>query len=65
MNQYMLTVVREEDDFVFFNMFVNGNLVNLGGFLCMNHELFDLLFKDLFRSSRGNCIKAFCPPRPS
>jgi hypothetical protein len=31
----------------------------------LKRELFDRLFKDLFRSSRGNCIKAFCAhPRP-
>ena len=60
MNRYTLTVVKEVEDGFYFNLFVNGNLVNLGGPLYLGREAFDHLFKDLFRGSKGNCIKAFC-----
>lgn len=65
MNRYTLTVVRETGGLVYFNMFVNATPVNPGGVLCLKQELFDQLFKDLFRGSKGNCIKAFCAhPKP-
>jgi hypothetical protein len=60
MNRYTLTVVKEVDGSVYFNLFVNGSLANLGGLLYLSKEAFDQLFKDLFRGSKGNCIKAFC-----
>ncbi len=60
MNRYTLTVVKEAEDGVYFNLFVNGNLANLGGLLYLGREAFDQLFKDLFRGSKGNCIKAYC-----
>ncbi|MBE0465679.1 MAG: hypothetical protein IBX71_00425 [Candidatus Desulforudis sp.] len=60
MNRYTLTIVKEANDGVHFNLFVNGGLTNLGGLLYLRKEAFDQLFKDLFRASKGNCIKAFC-----
>ncbi len=64
MNEYRLTIVKETQHHVFFNFFVNGCLSNLDGFICMGKENFDRLYKDLFKASKGNCIKAFCcnPP---
>lgn len=60
MNRYTLTVVKEADGNIYFNLFVNGSLVNPGGLLRLETEVFNQLFKDLFRGSKGNCIKAFC-----
>lgn len=64
LSEYRLTIVRETPDHIFFNFFVNGSLGNTDGFICLNKVDFDQLFKDLFKSSKGNCIKAYCcnPP---
>lgn len=63
-NEYRMTIVKETPDHIFFNLFVNSSLSNLQGFICLSRTDFDQLFKDLFKSSRGNCIKAYCcnPP---
>ncbi|MCL6638141.1 MAG: hypothetical protein K6T80_00490 [Firmicutes bacterium] len=64
MNEYRLTIVKETSEHIFFNFFVNGSLSNLNGFVRLRKNDFDQLFKDLFKASRGNCIKAYCcnPP---
>lgn len=60
MNQYRITIVKETPNHIFFNLFVNSSLTNLQGQLCLSRDDFDRFFKDLFKSSKGNCIKSYC-----
>jgi hypothetical protein len=58
-NRYQIIIVRKTRFHIFFNLFVNNILTNTDGYICMEKEDFDRFFKDLFRSSRGNCFKAY------
>lgn len=64
MNQYRLSIVRVTRRHTFFHLFVNGALTNTDGYICMENGEFDRFFKDLFKSSRGNCVKAYSTNPP-
>jgi len=64
-NEYRLIIVRETPHHIYFNLFVNGSLSNIQGFLCLEKQSFDRLFKDLFRASKGKCIRAYCQNPPT
>lgn len=64
-NEYLLSIVRITRHHVFFNLFVNGNLSNTDGYICLPTGDFDRLFRDLFRSSRGRCVKVFSQNPPT
>ncbi|MFZ5596484.1 MAG: hypothetical protein ACOY31_05680 [Bacillota bacterium] len=57
MNQYKLVVVVETGEHAYIRMFINDTLVNPEGLIRLKHSDLDQLFKDLFKGSRGNCIK--------
>ncbi|MCL5057621.1 MAG: hypothetical protein M1130_06420 [Actinobacteria bacterium] len=60
MNEYRLVVVVETKEHSYIRMFINGSLVNPEGLVRLKHGELDQLFKDLFKASRGNCIKCRC-----
>ena len=60
MNEYKLVVVIETKDHAYIRLFINNALSNPEGLLRLKHCELDQLFKDLFRASKGNCIK--CRP---
>ena len=60
MNEYRLGVVVETKDHVYIRMFINSSLVNPEGLIRLKHPELDQLFRDLFKASRGNCIKCRC-----
>lgn len=60
MNEYRLVIVVETKDHSYIRMFVNNTLINPEGLIRLKHSELDQLFKDLFRSSKGNCIKCRC-----
>lgn len=60
MNEYRLVIVVETKDHAYIRMFVNNTLVNPEGLIRLKHSELDQLFKDLFKASRGNCIKCRC-----
>lgn len=57
MNKYKLINVMETKEYVYLKIFVNDNLINPEGLIRMKPQEYDQFFKDLFRGSRGNCIK--------
>lgn len=61
MNEYRLVVVVETKEHAYIRMFVNNVLVNPEGLIRLKHAELDQLFKDLFRGSKGKCIKCHCP----
>ncbi|TYO94698.1 hypothetical protein LX24_02165 [Desulfallas thermosapovorans DSM 6562] len=63
-NKYQLSIVTLTKNHVFFNFFVNGSLANTDGYICMSINDFDRLYKDLFRSSKGQCTKNFSSNPP-
>ncbi|MFZ5590429.1 MAG: hypothetical protein ACOY81_01270 [Bacillota bacterium] len=60
MNEYKLVIVVETKEHSYIRMFVNNVLVNPEGLIRLKHSELDQLFKDLFRGSRGKCIKCRC-----
>ncbi|MHB8157221.1 MAG: hypothetical protein ACYDEQ_07500 [Desulfocucumaceae bacterium] len=60
MNEYRLVIVVETNDHTYIRMFVNNSLVNPEGLIRLKHSDLDQLFKDLFRASKGKCIKCRC-----
>lgn len=60
MNEYKLVIVVETKEHVYIRMFVNNSLVNPEGLIRLKHGELDQLFRDLFKASRGNCIKCRC-----
>lgn len=64
MNRYYISIVRKTRHHIFFNFFVNGALSNTDGYICMETRDFDRFYKDLFKSSRGNCVKAYSTNPP-
>ncbi len=64
-NEYLLSIVRITRYHVFFDFFVNGNQANTDGYICLPREEFNRLFRDLFRSSRGRCIKSYSQNPPT
>ena len=60
MNEYRLVVVVETKEHSYIRMFINNALVNPEGLIRLKHQDLDQLFKDLFKASRGNCIKCRC-----
>ncbi len=60
MNEYKLVVVVETKEHAYIRMFVNNILVNPEGLIRLKHEELDQLFKDLFKGSKGKCIKCHC-----
>ena len=64
MNKYRLVIVKQTRHHVFFNLLVNDGISNTNGHNCLPLEEFNRLYRDLFRASRGNCVKEFCfnPP---
>jgi len=63
-NEYRLSMVKVTKHHIFFNFYVNGSLANTDGYLCLPVEDFHRLFQDLFRSSRGRCVKNYSTNPP-
>jgi len=57
MNEYKLVVVVETREHTYIKMFINNVLINPEGLISLKHEELDQLFKDLFKGSRGKCIR--------
>jgi len=64
-NEYLLTIIKITRHHIFFNMSVNGSLANTDGYICLPKADFDRLFRDLFRSSKGRCIKNYSSNPPT
>ncbi|MBF7082185.1 hypothetical protein IT084_04245 [Desulfallas sp. Bu1-1] len=64
-NEYHLSITKITRCHVFFNLFVNGYLANTDGYICLSREDFDRLYRDLFRSSHGRCIKSYSTNPPT
>lgn len=60
MNEYKLVIVVETKDHAYIRMFVNNSLANTEGLIRLKHSELDTLFRDLFKASRGKCIKCRC-----
>lgn len=60
MNEYKLVIVVETKEHSYIRMFVNNVLANPEGLIRLKHSELDQLFRDLFRGSRGKCIKYRC-----
>lgn len=60
MNQYKLVIVVDTKDYVYIRMFINNSLINPEGLIRLKPPELDQLFKDLFKASKGNCIKCRC-----
>ncbi len=60
MNKYKLVTVVETQEHAYVRMFINDTLVNPEGLLRLKHAELDQLFKDLFKASKGHCIKCRC-----
>ncbi|MCL6612306.1 MAG: hypothetical protein K6T66_12265 [Peptococcaceae bacterium] len=60
MNEYKLVIVVETKDHAYIRMFVNNSLVNPEGLIRLKYSELDQLFRDLFKASKGNCIKCRC-----
>ncbi|MFZ5644791.1 MAG: hypothetical protein ACOY46_14495 [Bacillota bacterium] len=60
MSEYRLVIVVETKEHAYIRMFINNTLVNPEGLIRLKHSDLDQLFKDLFRASRGKCIKCRC-----
>ncbi|OAT81252.1 hypothetical protein [Desulfotomaculum copahuensis] len=60
MNEYKLVVVVETKEHVYIRMFVNNVLANPEGLIRLKPDELDQLFRDLFKGSRGKCIKCYC-----
>ncbi len=60
MNEYKLVIVVETKEHVYIRMFVNNSLVNPEGLIRLKHAELDQLFRDLFKASKGNCIRCRC-----
>lgn len=60
MNEYKLVIVVETKDHVYIRMFVNSSLANPEGLIRLKHNELDQLFRDLFKASKGNCIRCRC-----
>lgn len=65
LNQYELSIVKITKGHVFFNLIVNNYLANTDGYICLSKEDFEQLYRDLFRSSRGHCVKSFSTNPPT
>lgn len=65
MNRYQISIVRKTRFHIFFNLYVNGVQANTEGYLCLETKDFERFFKDLFKSSRGNCIKTYSSNPPT
>ncbi|KJR99349.1 MAG: hypothetical protein VR68_09560 [Peptococcaceae bacterium BRH_c4a] len=61
MNEYKLVIVVETKEHAYIRMFINNSLCNPEGLIRLKHADLDNLFKDLFKASRGKCIKCRCP----
>jgi len=59
-NEYKIVVVVETQEHAYIRLFVNNVLANPEGLIRLKHAELDQLFKDLFRGSRGKCIKCHC-----
>ncbi len=64
-NEYLLSIVQLTRHHVFFDFFVNGAQANTDGYMCLTIEEFDRLYRDLFRSSRGRCVKSYSTNPPT
>lgn len=64
-NEYRLSIVKVTRHHVFFDFYVNGTRANTDGYICLAQEDFDRLFRDLFRSSKGHCIKVYSQNPPT
>lgn len=60
MNDYRLVIVVETREHVYIRLFVNNVLANPEGLIRLKHAEVDQLFRDLFKGSKGNCIKCRC-----
>lgn len=60
MNEYKLVTVVETREHVYIRIFVNDTLVNPEGLIRLKHAELDQLFRDLFKGSRGKCIRMRC-----
>jgi hypothetical protein len=52
--------VVETKEHVYIRMFINNSLANPEGLIRLTHTELDQLFKDLFKASKGKCIKCRC-----
>jgi hypothetical protein len=50
----------ETKEYVYIRLFINGILVNPEGLIRLKHEELDRLFRDLFKGSRGRCVRLKC-----
>jgi len=57
LNQYKLVTVVETKEHVYIRIFVNDTLINPEGLIRLKQAELDQLFRDLFKGSRGNCIR--------
>ncbi|WP_027365118.1 hypothetical protein [Desulfotruncus alcoholivorax] len=57
MNEYKLMTVIQTKEYVYIRIFVNETLVNPEGLIRLKHSELDQLFRDLFRGSKGKCIR--------
>jgi len=60
LNQYKLVIVVETKEHVYIRIFVNDILINPEGLIRLKQSELDQLFRDLFKGSRGNCIRMRC-----
>lgn len=60
MNEYKLVTMVETKEYVYIRLFINGILVNPKGLIRLKHEELDRLFRDLFKGSRGRCVRLKC-----
>ena len=60
MNQYKLVIVVETKEHVYIRIFVNDTLINPEGLIRLKQAELDQLFRDLFKGSKGNCIRMRC-----
>ena len=57
MNEYKLITVVQTKEYVYIRIFVNETLVNPAGLVKLKHNELDQLFRDLFKGSKGKCIR--------
>ncbi|SFH17629.1 hypothetical protein SAMN05660649_04150 [Desulfotomaculum arcticum] len=57
MNEYKLITVVQTKEYVYIRIFVNETLVNPEGLIKLKHSELDQLFRDLFKGSKGKCIR--------
>nr|WP_152947380.1 hypothetical protein [Desulfofundulus thermobenzoicus] len=55
-----MVVVVETREHAYIRLFVNNVLANPEGLIRLTHAELDQLFRDLFKGSKGKCIKCHC-----